>query len=97
MVGRALVALVFAFPTLGLLSINQDDIANIYLLMFVASVIPYTIFGLILFGPCDYICLKLKLYNLTPPTRASLYSPPEEKTVENDTEKIEYFALQSGY
>jgi hypothetical protein len=72
MLGRGLVAGIFAFPILLLTKVNEDDIANIYALMFVASVIPNTVFGLILFGPCDYICLKLKLYDLTPPTRASL-------------------------
>jgi len=61
MLGRACVSLLIAFPILYLVTISPD--VNPYLLFVVASLIPFTIFGIILFSIIDPVCLKLGLYD----------------------------------
>ena len=69
MLGRAVVTLIIAFPILGMLTIAPDGM-NPYGLFVVASLIPFTIFGFLLFSVIDIVCLKLRLYDRIEVTEA---------------------------
>ena len=63
MLGRCAIAGVVGGPFLLMSLIGESQVPNVYLLMFIASIIPYTIGSYLVFGVCDTICLKLNLYD----------------------------------
>jgi len=59
---RLTIVLLVWYPITLLNKLSSDQIPNSYLLLFLGSLLPYTVATILIFGFVDEFCLKLKLY-----------------------------------